>query len=160
MLATKALLTVMLGIITFSNELLASNCTGRSIYLNGIDISGSQNQELKKVDVTINENGDIFITAPQYEVYEEDHYLPLSKTPKGLNGPEHRALQQLKHPRDKGFGDSAKLEEMPRSPSSQIPRASTMKELNEKANELTIPPPPNTQADQIPAKIGSKSLGQ
>ena len=49
----------------------------RSIYVNGVDISGAYNQNLSKVDVHINSQGDVFIRAPHYEVHEEDSYIPL-----------------------------------------------------------------------------------
>lgn len=51
----------------------------RSIYLNGIDISNAQGQDIENVNIHINENGDIFIIAPHYQVNEEETYMPLSK---------------------------------------------------------------------------------
>lgn len=160
MLANKLILIFFLGLLAFNSKLFASNCTGRSIYLNGVDISGSQNQELQKVDILINEKGDIYITAPQYEVFEEDHYLPLSKFLRSDSNLEHSGLQPLKHNRDMRKGGQAKTGELPRAPSSEIPRASTLKGLKEKATELTIPPPPSSQSESIPSKIGAKSRVQ
>lgn len=60
-----------------------SDCPVRSIYLNGSDISGAIGQEMKKVTVYIGDNGDIYITAPHYQVSEEHSYLPVSRY---LNG--------------------------------------------------------------------------
>lgn len=75
---------------------LTSTLSARSIYLNGVDISSAQNQELKSVNITINENGDIFIIAPHYHVNEEDTYMPLSSLKKNkrlsrnINTPTHK----------------------------------------------------------------------
>lgn len=68
----------------------------RSIYLNGTDISSARSQELKGVDVVINEKGDVFIVAPHYQVNEEDTYVPLSKFVQGMGGPKHQPMQQAK----------------------------------------------------------------
>lgn len=50
----------------------------RSIFLNGIDISGAKHQILENVTVRIDGQGQIFIEAPHYEVNEESTYIPLS----------------------------------------------------------------------------------
>lgn len=67
----------------------------RSIFMNGTDISSSRSQDLKNVDIHINENGDIFIVAPHYQVVEEDSYIPLSKFVQGINTPAHKAPQPI-----------------------------------------------------------------
>lgn len=67
----------------------------RSIFLNGTDISSARNQELKNVDIHINENGDLFIVAPHYQVNEEDTYVPLSKYVEGMGGPKHKPPQAV-----------------------------------------------------------------
>lgn len=67
----------------------------RSIFLNGSDISGARNQQLKNVDVQIAENGDLFIVAPHYQVAEEDAFTPLSKFVQGMNAPVHKAPQKI-----------------------------------------------------------------
>lgn len=67
-------LTCVIGYSSF-----ASDANARNVYLNGIDISGVQSQELESVNIHINEKGDIFIIAPQYNVNEENTYLPLSQ---------------------------------------------------------------------------------
>lgn len=51
----------------------------RSVFLNGIDVSSARSQELRHVQVRINERGDIFISAPHYQVTEEDFFTPLSR---------------------------------------------------------------------------------
>ena len=58
---------------------------GRSIFLNGQDISSATSQELSSVNIRIDEKGNILITAPHYKVHKETHYRPLSSnrsTPK------------------------------------------------------------------------------
>lgn len=72
--------------ILFSTFLHAEEyTTERSIFLNGIDISSARNQKLGKVDIHIDENGNIFITAAHYDVLEEGSYVPLSKWSKQIN---------------------------------------------------------------------------
>lgn len=73
----------------------------RSLFLNGIDISSARSQDLKNVDVHINDAGDVFIIAPHYQVNEEDTYIPLSKYVQDLNQTAHKAPQ--------GLGDEAKV---------------------------------------------------
>ena len=62
----------------------------RSIFLNGIDVSSARDQDLRNVHVRISDNGDIFITAPQYQVTEEETFTPLSSYVPGGHTPEHR----------------------------------------------------------------------
>lgn len=67
----------LIGIVLLA---LASNLAlARNIYLNGKDISSAKGQKLDKVNLFISENGDIFITAPQYQVYEEKTFQPIAK---------------------------------------------------------------------------------
>lgn len=67
----------------------------RSVFLNGLDISGAKNQELKNVDIMINERGDVFIIAPHYQVSEEDTYVPLARYVQGMNVPAHKPPQAV-----------------------------------------------------------------
>jgi hypothetical protein len=66
----------------------------RSIYMNGVDISSSRNQDLRNVHVKISDNGDIYIAAPQYQVTEEETFLPLSTYTKAKT-PEHKPAQPM-----------------------------------------------------------------
>jgi hypothetical protein len=66
----------------------------RSIYMNGVDISSARNQDLRNVHVKISENGDMYIAAPQYQVTEEETFLPLSTYTKS-KPPEHRQAQPM-----------------------------------------------------------------
>ena len=60
------------------------------IFLNGVDISSARNQNLKNVNVTISEDGTVFIEAPHYQVREDDIFTSLGKTSKGrFNGIDH-----------------------------------------------------------------------
>jgi|GEM_PF-1341443 len=74
----------------------------RNIYLNGVDVSSSRSQELRNVQIRINEKGDIFISAPHYQVTEEDFFTPLARvgappTPPGVNtGPSVAAREKAK----------------------------------------------------------------
>ncbi len=66
-----------------------------SIYLNGIDISSALNQDMKSVDIHIDERGNLFITAPHYYVNEAESFVPLSSgRPARL---PHMPLLKLEH---------------------------------------------------------------
>lgn len=54
-----------------------NNYTSKMIYLNGMNISSVKNQELEQVDIKIDNYGNIYITAPQYDVSIENSYHPL-----------------------------------------------------------------------------------
>lgn len=49
----------------------------RMVYLNGRNVSSVREQQLEAVNVSIDSNGNIHITAPHYEVQESTHYRPL-----------------------------------------------------------------------------------
>ncbi len=70
----------------------------KSVYLNGVDISSARSQELKNVDVIINEQGEIFLLAPHYQVNEEDTYVPLSKYAQGLGPISHKPPKAVRNP--------------------------------------------------------------
>ena len=53
------------------------------IFLNGVDISSARNQTLKNVNISISEDGTVFIEAPHYQVREDDIFTSLGKTSKG-----------------------------------------------------------------------------
>ncbi len=63
----------------FAAAATAPAAFARNIFLNGVDVSSSRSQELRNVQVRINEKGDIFISAPHYQVTEEDFFTPLSR---------------------------------------------------------------------------------
>lgn len=67
----------------------------RSIFMNGVDISSARNQDMRNVHIRISENGDIFITAPQYQVTEEETYTPLSSYIPGQSRPVHQAPAEI-----------------------------------------------------------------
>ena len=60
----------------------------RNLFLNGKDISSARGQKLEKVSIFISESGDLFITAPQYQVYEEKTFVPISSAGKRMQHPE------------------------------------------------------------------------
>lgn len=79
--------------------LLASNAaSARSLYLNGIDISGSLEQTLKNVTVRIDKGGNVYITAPHYHVNEEEGYVPLGPKETGIRAiaPELKTASSTK----------------------------------------------------------------
>ena len=68
-----------LAIGVFAAAASAPVAFARNVFLNGVDVSSSRSQELRNVQVRINEKGDIFISAPHYQVTEEDFFTPLSR---------------------------------------------------------------------------------
>jgi hypothetical protein len=82
-------------IIALFTFFIAQSASARSVYLNGTDISSARGQQLKNVSIHINEKGDVFITAPHYQVNEEDAYVPLSKFVQGMNTPMHKKPQAV-----------------------------------------------------------------
>ena len=75
--------------------LLSATALGRSIYVNGIDISSARSQTLNQVNLRIDENGNVYIDAPHYQVNEENTFTPLSGLVEGFNKPEHKPPQPL-----------------------------------------------------------------
>lgn len=49
----------------------------RLVYLNGVNITQIKNQELTRVNIRIDGNGNVYIDAPQYEVVKKQNYHPL-----------------------------------------------------------------------------------
>ena len=90
------------AVFAFFFVLSATSAEARSLFLNGVDISSARSQELKNVTVQINENGDIFIIAPHYQVNEEDTYVPLSKYVQGINLPVHKKPVEMSQKVKKG----------------------------------------------------------
>jgi hypothetical protein len=70
-----------IGVVLFSIATFSASALARSVFLNGVDVSSSRSQELRNVQIRINEKGDIFISAPHYQVTEEDFFTPLSRVP-------------------------------------------------------------------------------
>ncbi len=87
--------TIVFATVFYATLVHASPAGTRSVYLNGVDISSAKSQDLRNVDVHINEAGDLFIIAPHYQVNEEDTYVPLSKFVQGMNLPKHKAPQKV-----------------------------------------------------------------
>lgn len=53
------------------------NVSVQAVYLNGVNVVGLRNQSMKGVNVRFDENGNVFIDAPQYEVQYDTSYHPL-----------------------------------------------------------------------------------
>lgn len=74
---------ICVALMTFTFPLQA-----RNLFLNGKDISSARGQKLEKVSIFISDSGDVFITAPQYQVYEEKTFVPISPAGKRMQHPE------------------------------------------------------------------------
>jgi hypothetical protein len=53
------------------------NVPVQTVYLNGVNVVGLRNQTMKGVNIRFDENGNVFIDAPQYEVQYDTSYHPL-----------------------------------------------------------------------------------
>ena len=71
---------LILFICMLSVLVVAQSTHARSVYLNGVDISGVRGQTFKKATVKIDDQGNIYITAPGYKV-EIQNPAPQKKTP-------------------------------------------------------------------------------
>jgi len=68
--------------------LMTTEAFARSVFLNGKDVSSAVGKKLEGVNISIAENGDVFISAPQYQVLEEVSYVPLGQDRKELPPPQ------------------------------------------------------------------------
>lgn len=125
------------AILSFS---AAGAAEARSIFLNGIDVSSARNQTLKNVEIKINENGDIFIIAPHYQVNEEETYTPLSRYMQGKPAP---LIQS-----DAGSATIRKDE----PPAHQTPN-----KITEPAGDRPADRTADKPSDQPSEKVGSKT---
>jgi hypothetical protein len=118
----------------------------RSVFMNGVDISSARNQDLRNVHIKISENGDIFIAGPQYQVTEEETFMPLSSYTGKSQPPAHKAPQEL----NSGAPKTAKsaLDGMGSDKSAAAPAA----------NPATTPPAAATQPAQ-PASANAPKTG-
>jgi hypothetical protein len=132
--------------------MLSSPALARSVYLNGVDISSARNQELKNVAITINEHGDVFISGPQYQIQEQDSYIPLSavvsQPAAKTAGIEHKAPTEI---------TKSQAESM-LPPSSAPAEAGELKELSAKAGEPLEPTEPATAPVAILEKPGDEKV--
>ena len=117
---------------------------GRSVYLNGIDISSAVTQDVKNVDVRIDERGDIFIFAPHYQVNEEDAYTPLSRQKPKTAIPEHKppapmTVESAAALSEKMAEEAKSRKEAPSEPEQQEPPARAAEPASESAQPANKP---------------------
>lgn len=144
--------------ILLSCSLFNQTSHARSVYLNGIDISNAHSQDLKKVDLRMDQLGNIFITAPHYQVMEQDQYQPLTRM-KEPAAPAHKIPMELPMSTEKK--DS--LEELTKP---QDPKAlNTQDQENhpipaKKADEVEAPNPLATAPAPVPVSIPANPTTQ
>lgn len=98
--------------------LVSGTLLARNIYVNGVDISGATNQNLRKVDLHINSRGDIYIRAPHYQVHEENSYIPLSSYLKESDAVEHKPIKGIEDGGMRGGGITTPVGQNVGSPST------------------------------------------
>ena len=74
---------------------LSFSLWARDVFLNGNDISNAKRQKLEDVDVLIDKDGNIFISASHYKVKMEETYYPLNKS---QLYPKHKTPQKSTSP--------------------------------------------------------------
>ena len=119
----------LITVITLFTALAASAAPGRRIFINGTDISSARDQFVKNVDVRISESGDVYITAPHYQVHQEETFTPLSSYQKKQEDavpvkPEHKAQPgplPTATPGAMPISDPRKLPEVPAASAVPMP---------------------------------------
>lgn len=148
------------SILTLLTLVLSSAAMGRSIFLNGTDISSSRSQDLKGVTIHIDESGDVFITAPNYQVNEEDSYIPLSKYVQGTNVPAKGGPAQLPDGQAKVQGDTkvAPGQPAPVNFSATPTTAQDVNPTNKMPESITTgTPPASAPVAKLEEKAGQKT---
>lgn len=109
--------------------IISSESQGRNVFLNGKDVSSAVGKKLEGVNLSIAENGDVYISAPQYQVLEEVSYTPLglgSKDSKSTSTPEARGRSHASLPTGvnsqvpSGLPSALNASSLPESPASEI----------------------------------------
>ncbi len=154
-------------ILIFLMTWIASPCLAgangvKNLFLNGVDISSARSQELKNVDVIINEQGDIFLVAPHYQVNEEDTYIPLSKFAKGLGPLVHKPMQMMGKPSSNSSEE--RISEQ-KSTSDTSKESSTKDESTSRNEDVRASSPSSREApiEKVPSdnlKSGSNNGGE
>ena len=124
--------------------------TGRVIYLNGVNISSVKNQELENVNIHIDNNGNVYIDAPHYEIGVEQSYHPLmpSELPK-FPKTEFRESPVPKGVYSKETGKMTSNGSMPVLPKDFAPEV-PVKDQAPFQSKATPPSDMNTQAETQP----------
>ena len=125
----------------------------RNIFLNGVDVSSSRSQELRNVQVRINEKGDIFISAPPYQVTEEDFFTPLSR----LATPQ--AAQNSATPGLAVASVTDPVKEVVQEPSKDVIKEPSKEPLKAGAPTHASATPGSKAENQAPGSFASSNIG-
>lgn len=95
------------------------------LFVNGVEATNLRNVEMQNVSIRINEGGDIFIQAPQYQLMTSDKFISIDEYQKKDSAPLHTRVQDLPTHREPGplRHDENKPEEQP--PPANEPAQST-----------------------------------
>jgi hypothetical protein len=120
----------------------SSESFARNVFLNGKDVSSAVGKKLEGVNISIAENGDIYISAPQYQVLEEVSYTPLgqgAKDSKASGTPESRSRTYSSLPSSvpSNIPSAVSSSALPDSPASDLAKDIG---LEEKAGSKVSPP--------------------
>lgn len=136
--------------------LVSAAAEARSVYVNGIDVSSAINQNLKSVDIVIDERGDVFISAPHYQVQEEENFMPLGKTTLPLGRPEHRntgVLERIQKDQDLEMDAAVGAVKVPMTPlPDDAPVAAKVPASSPTTVPVATPAAALSPAPAVPAK--------
>lgn len=132
----------------------------RRMFLNGVEITGSTDQDLKDVDIHISPDGDLFITADHYKVFYEERYVPIRSVREAAGGMQHKPPREFVPAKTApfesmpeqgdpagGLEDASQVLPAPQSPAGEVP--APMAEAME--TQPVEPPPPISPVAEEPA---------
>lgn len=146
----SSLVLCVCALLIGSSQLFAGG-----LFLNGVDISSARNQTLKNVNISISEDGTVFIEAPHYQVREDDIFTSLGKTYKGRFVDEKHARvghQGKNHPNSKV--DPSNLPTYKEFQDLSSKDLKVRKKLEQEAESLSL------KEDKIARRIDKKELQQ
>lgn len=85
----------LISLVTLGDLFASPSLFARSVLLNGQDASNIRSQEMKNVNVFIDEHGNIFLSAPHYQIKHEETFLPLSKAQSKFSAPQHQPPKEI-----------------------------------------------------------------
>ncbi len=150
----------------YSKGSLPDACTqfpARVVFLNGANINTVREQELENVNIRIDSIGNIYLTAPQYEVHHDTSYHPLlpnelPRIPKASTQPP--TLPGGKY--SKGSGQTLEnmesSNENPVQPTAQVPQAIPAPNKNDAnrneadRNKSAVKPMPQSPQNNAPVR--------
>ena len=154
----------LMSLIAAILSMASDPAMARNVYVNGVDISSARNQLMENVTVRIDQDGNVFVEAPHYQVNEESTYVPLRRH--GIERPPAHKPGGPLPPELSKAGSEQPFENEAPPPGAGTrgaqPAASLIPQLTEgKQSALTSPPEteqlPPAQEPPLVGKEGTKA---